>query len=212
MASIGSGSFCISKKGDVLESDRGETGEGDSEGERGKAIVEGPAESGNGEMDDHGETGVGVGSDVRSPNPVEPGSRNEKKLCERECLWWCPRRDARGSGECSSIRAFPLWAGGGRPPKVKPSPSLFCGLERVGDALGIGTPAASEASSHESILSSCAPSSAITLWGSEPGRGKNMERLREWTRECRRGCADCEGDDDDSEVFEDSWVYELVRE
>ena len=175
-------------------------------------MVEGPADSGNGEMDDHAETGVGVGCDVRSPSPVEPGSRNEKKLCERECLWWCPRRDARGSGGCSSIRALPLWVGGGRPPKVKPSPSLFCGLERVGDALGIDTPAAAGASSRESISRSCMPSSAIALCGSEPGRGKNMERLREWRRECRRECVDGEGDGDGSELLDDSWVYELVRE
>ena len=86
MASMGSGSFSISKKGDVLESDRGETGEGDFDGARGKAMVEEPADWGKGEMDDHGETGVGVGCDVRPPSPVEPGSRNEKKLCERECL------------------------------------------------------------------------------------------------------------------------------
>jgi len=46
-------------------------------------MVEEPADWGNGEMDAHGETGVGVGCDVRSLSPVEPGSRNEKKLCER---------------------------------------------------------------------------------------------------------------------------------
>lgn len=211
MASIGSGSFCISKKGEVLVSDREETGEGDWEGARGKAMVEAPVGGGNGEMGAHGETGVGVGCDVRSPRPVEPGSRNEKKLCERECLWWCPRRDARGRCGCSSIKAFPLWAGGGRAPKVKPSPSLFCGRERVGDALGIGTSAAAEESVCGSISSSCVPSSAIVLWGSEPGRGKNMERLREWRRECRRECVDAEGDDGGSELLEDSWVYELVR-
>ena len=34
-----------------------------------------------------------------------------------------------------------MTTGGGRPPKVKPSPNFFGGIERVGDALGIGTAA-----------------------------------------------------------------------
>lgn len=190
----------------MLDSDRGETGEGDS---RGKATVEGPK----GWRDDdvveaHGETGIGVGCDVKSPRLVEPGSRNEKKLCERECLWWCPRREARARGSCSSTIPSSLWVGGGRPPKVKPSPSFFGTFERVGDALGIGTPVVSLCGS---IRISCAPSSAIALWGNEPGRGKNMERLREWRRECRREWVDAEGDGGCSEPFTDSWVYELVR-
>lgn len=84
IASIGSGSLRISKKGDVLDSDRGETGEGES---RGKATVEGPEGwRDDDEVDAHWETGIGVGCDVKSPKLVEPGSRNEKKLCERECL------------------------------------------------------------------------------------------------------------------------------
>lgn len=94
---------------------------------------------------------------------------------------------------------------------MKPSPSFFDGLERVGDALGIGTPFVAEASLRDSIIISCAPSSAIALWGNEPGRGKNMERLREWRRECRRGWVDVEGDGGCSEPFTDSWVYEFVR-
>ena len=164
----------------MLESDNGDVGEVDSDGARGNATVEGLADGGHGEVGVHGDTGTG-----RSLGTVEPGSRNEKKLCERECLWWCPRRDPRGSGGCcSSVEAT---MGGGRPPKVKPSPNFFGGLERVGDALGIGTPAGGAGPSVGGLISiSCEPSSAMVLWGSEPGRGKNTERFREWTRECRR--------------------------
>jgi hypothetical protein len=76
--------------------------------------------------------------------------------------------------------------GGGRAPKVKPSPNFCFDLETVGDALGIGTLAGEESFEGGPISSSCAPSSAMVLCGSEPGRGKNMERFREWRRECRR--------------------------
>lgn len=40
------------------------------------------------------------------------------------------------------------------------------------------------------------PSSAIAVEGSVPGRGKNTDKLRECTRECRLVCAceDSEGD------------------
>jgi hypothetical protein len=65
----------------VLESDNGETGEGDSDGGRGNRTEDGVVDW------ETGEKGVtGECCDVRSPSPVEPGSRNEKKLCERECL------------------------------------------------------------------------------------------------------------------------------
>lgn len=140
-------------------------------------MVEGPADGGNGETGLHGVAGVVC--DVKSLGPVEPGSRNEKKLCERECLWWCPRRGALDCRCRSSVEAPPLTMGGGRPPKVKPSPNLFAGLERVGEALGIGTPAVGEMSVGGLSSSSCAPSSAMVLCGSEPGRGKNTERFRE---------------------------------
>jgi len=77
---------------------------------------------------------------------------------------------------------------------VKPSPNFFVGLETTEDALGIGTLAGDERSVCEGISSSCAPSSAIVLCGSDPGRGKNTERFREWRRACRRGWVDAEGD------------------
>jgi hypothetical protein len=38
-----------------------------------------------------GEVGNGV-SDGDVDVSEGLGSMNEKKLCERECLWWCPRR------------------------------------------------------------------------------------------------------------------------
>jgi hypothetical protein len=190
----------------VPESDNGETGDVDSDGARGNATVEeGPADWGNGEMGFQGDAGTGVVCDVRSLDPVEPGSRNEKKLWERECLWWCPRRDARGSGGCSSVEAPPSTMGGGRPPKVKPSPNLFAGLERVGDALGIGTPSVGGTSSVSGLISSsCAPSSAMVLCGSEPGRGKKTERFRECRRECLRAWVDAEGDGGGSGLLDDS--------
>jgi len=57
----------------------------------------------------HGETGMGVGCVWRSsagerglwfsPPFVAPGSRNEKKLWDMECLWWCPRLEADPEAE-----------------------------------------------------------------------------------------------------------------
>ena len=83
-ASIAHGVAPCSQHKLALASDRGETGEGES---RGKATVEGPEGwRDDDEVDAHWETGIGVGCDVKSPKLVEPGSRNEKKLCERECL------------------------------------------------------------------------------------------------------------------------------
>ena len=152
-------------------------GEDDSDGTRGNVTVEELADWGNDEAGLQGDPDTGVCCDVGSLGPVEPGSRNEKKLCERECLWWCPRRDPRGSGGGSS--SVEATMGGGRPPKVKPSPNFFGGVEGVGDALGIGTPAWEEPSVGGLISISCEPSSAMVLWGREPGRGKNTERFRE---------------------------------
>lgn len=120
---------------------------------------------------------------------MEPGSRNEKKLCDKECLWWCPRLDAdeergavisSGEGRCD----------GGRAPKVNPCPSgvmgprvLEPGMLTLDPAEGInGT------SSSMLISTSCDPSSEIVLVPREPGRGKKTDKLRECIRECRRTC------------------------
>src|SRR5258706_4427065 len=58
---------------------------------------------------------------------------NEKKLCERECLWWCPRR-AEGPLDdwlevllLIGMLSSPPELGGGFPPNVNPSPSRFGG-------------------------------------------------------------------------------------
>lgn len=59
------------------EAKSGETGDDGLDDARGNAAVVEPADSVNGEMDAQGDTGVG---EARSPSPVEPGSRNEKKL------------------------------------------------------------------------------------------------------------------------------------
>ena len=139
-------------------------------------------------MGAHGLTGTGVGCVWSSPGGVcAPGSRKEKKLWERECLWWCPRLDAPPDVDgCIGCAAGA--EDGGRPPNVKPSrkPSRKLRWPGPGDALGIGTPSSEGGGAPKS--SSCAPSSAIDDTGSEPGRGKKTERLRECMRECLRGC------------------------
>ena len=76
-----------------------------------------------------------------------------------------------------------LWMPFGRPPKVKP-----CSFPLWASALDVGgeptrTPASS---SVRPTCSSCVPSSAMYDSGREPGRGKKIERLREWRREWRR--------------------------
>jgi len=67
----------------------------------------------------HSETGVGVGCICSSSSgelengsrglPPEPGSRKEKKLCDMECLWWCPlfEVDDEDGGTWSSV----MWTG-----------------------------------------------------------------------------------------------------
>jgi hypothetical protein len=120
------------------------------------------------------------------------GSMNEKKLCERECLWWCPRR-AEGPLDdwlevvlLIGVLSSPPELGGSFPPNVKPSPSRFggggvtekvvdCGvvllcplleLRYANDAecgLGIIVTGAS---------TSCAPSSAMEGVWFAPGLGK----------------------------------------
>ena len=122
---------------------------------------------------------------------------NEKKLCDIECLWWCPRRDGppaedgccatspgeMGCEDCPAEAEAEAEAGG-RTPKVKPSRKAR--WPGPGDALGMGTPSSGGGTLKSS---SCAPSSAMLVAGSEPGRGKYTERLREWMRECLRGGA-----------------------
>jgi hypothetical protein len=56
-----------------------------------KDVLMGAADWGNGEMGAQGDTGVGVGCVCNSAGGTsvafcEPGSRNEKKLWDRECL------------------------------------------------------------------------------------------------------------------------------
>jgi hypothetical protein len=56
-----------------------------------------------------GETGMGVGCvcsssagecGLKLPLPfAAPGSRKEKKLCDMECLWWCPLLEADPDAE-----------------------------------------------------------------------------------------------------------------
>lgn len=144
-----------------------------------------------------GDKGIGVGwvcsssaGGVPFPLPVAPGSRNEKKLCDIECLWWCPRRADVGvcarAPVSSSGESAP---GGGRPPNVKPAPRGVIGWApgrlMLDPAEGIVLTGASMSPS-PGITSSCAPSSAMAAGGRVPGRGKNTERLREWSRACRR--------------------------
>jgi hypothetical protein len=139
---------------------------------------------GHGNVGAQGDMGTGVCCDLWSLGPIVPGLRNEKKLCESECLWWCPRYDPQGSGgDCSSVK---VTMGRGHPPKVKPSPNFFGSLGSVGDALGIGTPAGEGPSVGGLILISCKPSLAMVLWGSEPSQGKNTERFHKWRRECQQ--------------------------
>ena len=71
---------------------------------------------------------------------------------------------------------------GGRPPNLKPSRNVR--WPGPGDASGMGTPSCEGGGVPKS--SSCVPSSAMLVAGSDPGRGKKMDRLREWMRECLR--------------------------
>ena len=74
---------------------------------------------GKGEMGFQGLTGVGVGCVCSSAGPP-PGSRKEKKLCESECLWWCPRlAGPDGAADPNAGSPFPA-SGGGFAPNVKP--------------------------------------------------------------------------------------------
>lgn len=79
---------------------------------------------------------------------------------------------------------------GGREPNVKPS--LNERWPAAGDDTeDIKTPPSSDGEVLENELkepksTSCVPSSAIEVDGSDPGRGKKMERLRECSLECLR--------------------------
>lgn len=119
------------------------------------------------------------------------GSMNEKKLCERECLWWCPRR-AEGPLDdwlevllLIGMLSSPPESGGGFPPNVNPSPSRFGGgsiTPKVADCGVVLCPLlelryASDAESGLGMIvlgasTSCAPSSAMEGVGFAPGLGK----------------------------------------
>lgn len=75
---------------------------------------------------------------------------------------------------------------GALPPKLKPSPSL----RGPGGDCSCTAPLFAEGITLSEYSTSCPPSasasSAIDCCGSEPGRGKNTDRLREWMRACRR--------------------------
>ena len=83
-----------------------------------------------------GEIGVGVGCVCNSVSeplllllgellespPSTVGSRNEKKLCDRECLWWCPRLEVVDDDDDEVVRGAAVRSAlpGGREPKVNP--------------------------------------------------------------------------------------------
>jgi hypothetical protein len=71
----------------------------------------GPAE-GKDEMLAQGDMGVGVGA---------PGSRKEKKLWDKECLWWCPLRDTPPVDVVTGLGMSGAFEG--RPPNEKPGTS-----------------------------------------------------------------------------------------
>jgi hypothetical protein len=110
----------------------------------------------------------------------DPGSRNEKKLWDIECLWWWPRREGREPDEDEGVREL-SGVDGDPPPNLNPSrrPSLLGRSRSV--VTGAGT----------STLSSSIVGSGIV-----PGRGKNTERLREWIRLWRLLVVGCPEDMD----------------
>lgn len=138
---------------------------------------------------DHGDRG-GASSSVCFSPLTAPGSRNEKKLCDRECLWWCPRReevppdsDLDIAGGCGAFVA------GGRPPKVKFAPSGVVGARAERAALGRLYAASAEGIVLTGASALPVPSSSIVESCERvPGRGKKTERLRECMRPWRRDC------------------------
>ena len=159
-----------------------------------------------------GDTGTGVGSVCSSPSAPTPksapGSKNEKKLCDNECLWWCPLReltdevedeeDKEGAmgGAIGKLPLPPIPVDGselpaessvrrGRPPNVNPAPNGVVGCwccckdaARRPD-LQLTLGPAEGTLLTGACSASCIPSSAIAEWGSDPGRGKKTERFRE---------------------------------
>lgn len=152
---------------------------------------------GNGEIGFQGETGTGVGC-VCNSDPgvcvcVDPGSRNEKKLCDNECLWWCPLLLLLPEFEPPAFIGGGIGAEpGGRAPNVKPAPrgviEPFVGAwadSTLRRRLGKESAECIADSSSLGISSSCEPSSAIVLCGNDPGLGKNMDRFLECILPCR---------------------------
>lgn len=115
-----------------------------------------------------------------------------------ECLWWCPRLAGLenagpfvggGVSLLSSSSSVVEWEGG-LAPNLKPCPrGVSGGLSppRLDPRTCTLEPAEGIAETGASV-SDWSPSSDITVDGSEPGLGKNTERLRECIRECRRLC------------------------
>ena len=172
------------------------------------------ADNGRLDMGVHGDTGVGV-DNVRSSSgggergdapstdadegdgrlPFAPGSKNEKKLCDMECLWWCPRLAVEPDDEDELDLVINSGAPvgsdclGGLPPNVKPTPMGVGGPaplnERVRDAgklmLGLLADGMTETGAG---ASSSTRSSRASDMEEAPGLGKKTDRFRE----CRRAC------------------------
>lgn len=116
--------------------------------------------------------GVGVGAP--GLNEEASGSIKEKKLWDSECLWWCPLRDVRLSGDPYipaepgrvALLATPFSVGL-FPPKVNPACNSLPCCKGAVDMIVSG------ASFEFPISISCAPSSEIDAGGNgAPGRGK----------------------------------------
>ena len=133
---------------------------------------------------------------VRKPSSrfsggVLPGSKNEKKLWERECLWWCPRLEAEEEPECGAVSKSGVRPcdDGGRAPNVKPCPkgvNDWRGLRGPGKLILDPADGIKGASTSTGISSSWASSSLIVPCGLDPGRGKKKDKLRECSLVCLR--------------------------
>ena len=127
------------------------------------------------------------------------GSMNEKKLCDRECFWWCPRR-AEGPLDnwlevllLIGVLSSPPELGGGFPPNVNPSPSRFggggvtpnvadCGVAVLYTLLEFRCANDAECGLDMMVMgasTSCTPSSAMEGAGFAPGLGKWIDRFLE---------------------------------
>ena len=127
------------------------------------------------------------------------GCMNEKKLCERECLWWCPRRVEGPLDDWLEVLLLirvlsnPPELGGGLPPNVNPSPSRFgggavrlkvadCGVVVLCPLLELRYANDAECGLDMIVIgasTSCTPSSAIEGAGFAPGLGKWIDRFLE---------------------------------